>query len=420
VPAKKYNQTAPTKILWGDRTLQATELADAPPASRNPDVSDPEWNELVDWLQHATLGHAHTGLTDGGTKVGFANLSTGNNPSVGDFEFSGGGARLIGPGDALGGYWFRKDGSTLRTFAVYSAASEEMLMGDALTKFLMTGSVVDMNERLIERAKPQLFTVNPATAGGQLARDNLRLPIQMSRTADEILQYDPIGGFLEPFRWVDVFDDFLVGSGSNGILSWLTTGAGTIDKPNSDATNAWGLLRMKSGAVSGQSIALHSEGLPSPVWTQWNLGFEELKTKLSSTVAVVARFGMCDGIADPPSSGVYFEYDSAGVSGNWDAVVRKAGVETRTDTLTVPTTATYQKLRVARTAIAVGSLTAGDTAFYINAMAEGSALAVYPSTETNIPTTNLTPFAYIKTTAAVDKHLINDWFRLKCRTGVLR
>lgn len=46
--AKKYNQTAPVKILWGDRTLQAAEFADVPPAHRVPDANDPEWNELVD------------------------------------------------------------------------------------------------------------------------------------------------------------------------------------------------------------------------------------------------------------------------------------------------------------------------------------------------------------------------------------
>lgn len=48
MPAKKYNQTAPVKILWGDRTLQAAEFADEPPAHRIPDANDPEWNELVD------------------------------------------------------------------------------------------------------------------------------------------------------------------------------------------------------------------------------------------------------------------------------------------------------------------------------------------------------------------------------------
>lgn len=335
-------------------------------------------------------------------------------------EISGGASKFIGPGDATGGYYFRKDGATIRSFAVYSGAGETMQMGDGASKFLMTGSVLDMNDKSLQRAIPSLFNVNPSASQGQIARDTVRLSIQQSQTTDEVIKYDPIGGFLEPVRFVDVFDDFVIGSGTNGLLSWLATGAGSVDHPNSDATSIWGLIRGKTGAVSGQSIALHSEALPLPAWTQWNHGLEELKAKLSALTNVVVRFGVCDGIADPPSSGVYFEFNSADPEGTWQAIVRKAGVQTRTDTLTAPTTATYQKLRIVRTAIASGNLAAGDTAFYIGVMADGGALVTYPSTEPNIPTTNHTPFFYIKTTEAVDKQITADWFRLRVRTGVAR
>jgi len=145
-------------ILWGDKTIQTGELGNEETPARTSIGTDPDWNGLVTWLQHATLGHAHTGLTDGGTKVEHANLvlvpSGDEHPSTYILKGSDD-ALLVDP-------WTLQDSGSSPRITVSSVSPHEKFWGEVEveTKLSVGEPIPSAVQGLNIFAKAETFTVS--------------------------------------------------------------------------------------------------------------------------------------------------------------------------------------------------------------------------------------------------------------------
>jgi hypothetical protein len=188
---------------------------------------------------------------------------------------------------------------------------------------------------------------------------------------------------------------------------WGSAGPGTVAQQPSTDESIPGLIRVATGASSGnqQRIFLGDSGSASIVHSdgQFEMSWKVIHVDQSLNNQVL-RFGFStDWSADPAGSGIWFEFDPAD-GANWQYVCRTSGTQTSTDSGIPPSSGVFQTLRVRKVRGAGAPCTFSIT----TETTPGVDVAV----STNVPADMFGPGMSIRTNNATTKRVEIDAFRL--------
>lgn len=196
---------------------------------------------------------------------------------------------------------------------------------------------------------------------------------------------------------IDLADEFITGgtsSGAIGLLGWQFTN-GTVSQQASEA-NRPGIVRRATSASSGTAASMYMYGsatafdpaLPHMVHFECRLNQVDTNTTV--------RIGVRDSAsASPPTNGIYFEKLDADT--NWFVVTRAASSQTRADT-GVACDTSFHSFKYFRTSTGVQ--------FFLDTVSVGTSAAT-------IPTAFCNPSVFIINSAAADKTIDTDYFRIR-------
>lgn len=217
-------------------------------------------------------------------------------------------------------------------------------------------------------------------------------------------------GFV-PSTTAELMEDFVGGnttSGNIGNYGWKfvtwTDGVVTYD---ASVSGRVAIIKITSGTTEGNGSTLflvdaaNQPILPNALGNTTAI-FSVKQTAANSTQNM--QIGFADNIAliGDVNNGSYFRFTG---SGNWNAVTRRGGLETVTDTGVLQSTS-FKLFKI------ITNSTGTSTAFYIDDVLKATHT-------TNLPNGAISPRIQIVTTATDDKSFSIDYFYLKV-TGLTR
>lgn len=207
---------------------------------------------------------------------------------------------------------------------------------------------------------------------------------------------------LYPYKsTIELQDEFLSGvvsSGTVGTLGWFVTGT-TTGIPGE--TNAPGIVRKDTGAVSGTVSSLLLSGtqaqiVPASIYNQ--LFRARINTNDANTTV---RIGLSNSCTVSLGTGSYFEKLDADT--DWFAVNNNGGTTTRVTT-GIAVNTSFNIFSISKTASAVE--------FRINGVLTNTI-------STNVPASSIQPCAQVINSAAAAKTFDIDYFQIRI-TGLVR
>lgn len=198
-----------------------------------------------------------------------------------------------------------------------------------------------------------------------------------------------------------------VASGAIGDLGWTETNsaAGTNTRQAS-VVNHPGIVRINTGAVSGNNKRLHLGNTASdPVFTPTLFDRMIWVVSVPTITTLTIRLGLMQDIsaANGGTAGAYFEFDPA-TSANWRYVTRQASTSTANNALAV-TAGNWYKLEARR-------LDSGNWEFWANDVLRATH-------STNLPTTNCAFGALVQTGTTAARNVDLDYCFVRAGLGQL-
>lgn len=219
-------------------------------------------------------------------------------------------------------------------------------------------------------------------------------------------------GLLRTIRDSQVFEaeeHFLAGvaAAALGSLGWVETNsaAGTNTRQTS-IVNHPGILRIVTGAVSGNNKRLHfGETAAEPNFTPTTFDRFRWVVRVPTITTLTIRLGLMQDVsaANGGTAGAYFEFDPA-TSATWGMVTRQGGVQTRNAGTTV-TAGNWYLLEARR-------LTGGAWEFWINNVLQFTNAA-------NLPTTDCAFGVLCQTGTAAARNVDLDYCYVRATLGPL-
>jgi hypothetical protein len=187
-------------------------------------------------------------------------------------------------------------------------------------------------------------------------------------------------GILRVIRDVQVFDEAdhfqgAIGSGAIGNMGWVeTNSAAGTNSLQAGGVNHPGVLRIATGAVSGNNKRLHlgstaSDASFTPTLFDRFLWVVRIPTITTLTV----RLGLMQDVsaASGGTAGAYFEFDPT-ASANWRMITRQASASTTNNAVAVVANNWY--------ALEARRLDSGNWEFWINGVLRFTHSATLPTT----------------------------------------
>lgn len=263
---------------------------------------------------------------------------------------------------------------------------------------------------------------NPMTTAGDIIYGGAsgtptRLPIGALGTNVIV---DPTGALLYDVKSSGpntyyYFNDFVNTVGTsvdgNGVMANNSSGTSSVGSP--DANNHPGVLGLQTSTgatnAAGVNTGFNSMSLGGGSW-EMNIGQRSPSTASDGTDTYQVLIGFFDANTANQTDGVYFLYDSQGVStgsaasANWQIVTASNSTRTFTTTSSAVGTSTYSTLKI--TINAAGTL----ATFYVNGVSVGTS-------STNIPTGTSRGLGYgariIKSAGTNNRQQFIDYIEVK-------
>jgi len=223
------------------------------------------------------------------------------------------------------------------------------------------------------------------------------------------------GGSFGPIEGTTSYlmDDFMSGNcganqyhGTTQLRSFSNSGGDSVSCTSGVVANHPGVVRITTGATSGNDSALHSNQASTPIGGFFTLRF---LVSLTSAANVELDLGFMDNTAGSDNNACKIEKASADT--NWFFVCKNGGTQTRTDS-GVAVAAEWRAFQVRR----VDASTIG---FRTATTLDGLTGAAETTITTNLPTANLSIVFRLGTTTTAAKSLDLDFFDLR-HTGLAR
>jgi len=216
---------------------------------------------------------------------------------------------------------------------------------------------------------------------------------------------------IQDVNLIELQDDFLGGVATStiGQLNWVeTNSAAGTNVLQASVLNHHGILRIVTGAVSGNNKRLHLGTLASsPTFTPSGFDRYQWVVSIPTITTITVRVGLMQDIsaASGGTAGAYFEFDPSG-SANWRTVTRQASVSTGpTDTTIAVTAGNWYLLEARREA-------SGNWVFSVNG-------TVRTTHSTNQPTSDCAFGVLCQTGAAAARNIDLDLCYVRGNRGQL-
>lgn len=183
-------------------------------------------------------------------------------------------------------------------------------------------------------------------------------------------------GFTDPNIY-EMYDDFEGGVIATPIYPWTETNSAAGTNSRQVAADHPGILRLTTGAVSGNNKRLHlGVGVSDGIFTPTSMQRFSWVVRIPTITTVVVRLGLMQDISATSggTAGAYFEFDPVS-SANWRYITRQASASTANNALAV-TANNWYVLEAKR-------LGTGNWEFWVNGSLRATNSATLPTTTCN-------------------------------------